>query len=616
MKLALLIGVRDQNPEQPLEPGPSLAAIEGLLTELGGWTCVRVDGAASTRTGILDGLRRSERTIGPDDTFLFYFFGHGGVVEIEDLPPPLGRRPVFYVAAVHTDASSSFEAVLDVELSLALARIDAICGNVSVILDSCYSARLLRGPAWKLRSSPAWVRQVAEQTGDGEGLLAPESHPHIVRLAAASSLRWAYAEAVPGGRLGRLTRAFVEVVREAMPHVDRLTWDALAHRAREQVIWQLGCEDQWVTLAGPRDRLLFSRRAAAPARTVGFVPYESKPGGWIRAGALQNVQIDDEWGLAELTVDDRLRPRWRARMRVTNVELNRAMVEPLAPLEITPPPGTSAHLLAAHRRHAVITEGPVALRSAVDASSLLRAADEAESTWLARLSAEHDHLAVRPRSSGRAATSFSTSAPGIAAAIDLLEDWARAQLLLELLESHPAARSQTIRVSWNYAHSRRRLPLDDPQLRMHIGDRVHFQVSHVGGHGDWFVSAIELGVDGRPALINASEPEGHEIRPGDTIELGRRGAFRHDGFELTWPVGLAADRPRPVTILFLASPRPIELGHLAGSPRRDGLLPFVRAPRRARVRGRLAASRPRMGPEPIGAWAWQTIHYQLDPKPA
>ena len=342
MQRALLIGVVDDDTKRKFGAVPSLDAMADLLRDLGGWSIERLDGSQASRANILEALDQLEKTVGREDSVLFYFSGHGGVVEIADLSPPLGGRLVFYLAAARRVEEFPFQGILDIELSLALGRMDRVCENVTAILDCCYSARIVRGPSWVLYESPAWLRTLAERLPERgcEDLLHPTMHPRIVRLAGASSLGRSFADR---SAVGRLTGAFIDVVREAQLRIDRLTWDTLAHRAREQAIARLGCEEQWVTLAGPRQRLLFSRRAAPLSRTVGFVPDECGGGGWIRAGAMQGVRVGDEWGLSELTLDDQLCPRICERVRVTAIDLNRAAVEPIEGMAIRAPYGASAH---------------------------------------------------------------------------------------------------------------------------------------------------------------------------------------------------------------------------------------------------------------------------------
>ncbi|HVI03754.1 MAG TPA: hypothetical protein VM869_33910, partial [Enhygromyxa sp.] len=386
--------------------------MQSLLDELGGWTMTRIAGGVVDRDAVLAALANWEAEIEPDDAALLYFVGHGGVVEIRDLPAPLGGRPVFYVATERPGAKWQFEGILDVELSLVVARVDRICANVTVIVDSCYSARTVRGPAWVLERSPAWLRELdtALDRNDCDALLHPTSHPRVVRLAGSSSLRMSFADPTDEGHLARLTGLFVDVVREAGNDIGRLTWDAVAHRVREQAIWRSGCEEQWVSLAGPRQRLVFSRDEAPLPRTVGFVPHE--PGaGWIRAGALQGVELGDEWGLAALTLDDGLQPRWIARMRVTEVDLSRAALVQIDGNDVHAAPGTSAWLLEAETRELVRVDGPDALREAVARSAWLSPVGHGDSR-LAICQSDQNRIELRAEDDQYAPSTFRADARG------------------------------------------------------------------------------------------------------------------------------------------------------------------------------------------------------------
>lgn len=618
MRRALLIGVEDEHPDQRFRPAPSLAAMEVLLGELGDWTITRVEGLSATRENVLAALASLEGAVGPDDTCLLYFVGHGGIVEIRDVGPPLGRRPVFYIAAARPARSWTFEAICDIELSLCLARIDRVCCNVTAILDCCYSARTIRGdPAWPLYESPDWLRDLAEQLRDVDfdDLLSPTSHPRIVRLAASSSLRTTFPEVRANGHLGRLTRLFVEVVREAELRIDRLTWDAVAHRVRERAIWLLGCEEQWVTLSGPRQRLLFSRLEAALPRTVGFVPRETGIGGWIRAGELQGVRVGDEWGLAELVLDDQLRPRWRSRMRVVATDLNRAELEHVIG-DDSAELGTSAHLLCTRRAAKVIVDGPEILKAAVARSAWLSLVGGADAA--AEMLSLRDEI-IEARSAGGefAAARFSHDERGLAAAIQRLEDWTRARLLLAIAGARDGAERSPIAVRWGRYLDRgtRQDMTREAMPRLHVGDRVHLRIAAMAGSVEWFVCAIGIDVAGRPMLLDASEPDGRELLGGETADIGWHAHRQLQGLESTWPEGVSADQPRSATIVILASRRPIQLGHLVHGSVDDGLPRDMARRTRARARGHLARPRPRTGPEPAYDWAAKLIRYELDPQP-
>lgn len=613
MRLALLIGVTDEDPQQSLQPGPSLDAIEALLGQLGGWKITRLERQRADRATILAELARLEAAVEPDDCVLLYCVGHGGVVHIHDLPPPLGGRSVFYFTSART-GGWRFEGVLDIEFSLALAAIDRVCGNVTFIIDSCYSALVVRGPAWACHESPAWLRELATRLPPPQDC-DPSSHPSIVRLAGSSSLRMSYADRREDGHVGRLTALVCELVREAELRTDRLSWDALAHRAREQAIWRLGCEEQWVTLAGPRMRLLFSRQEAPPLRTVGFVPDESGDGGWVRAGVLQGVRVGDEWTLTELTLDEQLRPRARARMRVTEVDLNRARLESItAGVDMRAiPPGTSAVLARVAERERVVVDGPPALREAVERSTWLCVGEQPEHA-LASIYARNERLDVQ---ASAAEFNLRFDARGLAAAIERVEDWARARRLHAVASLRASGDSHgplTLQVERERGPRQRAEPLAlDCVHRFRAGERVCLTIRCTGTSDGWFISPILIDVAGRPRLLEAAEPDGREVVSGDRVTLGDHPHRQQRGIELSWPAEAESDpeRVRPLTIIVLASRRPIPLAHLLALPERAVPTDEPRR-RRLRMRGHLSQPRPRLGPVLATDWAAWIVRLELE----
>jgi hypothetical protein len=497
-----------------------------------------------------------------------------------------------------------------------------MCGNVSAILDCCYSARTVRDPLWRLHESPEWLRELAEQT-EGRAvdhLLSVTGHPRIVRLAASSSLRTTYPDIHPEGHLGRLTRLFTEAVRATGLQPERLTWDALAHHVREQAIWRLGCEEQWVSLIGPRQRLLFSRREIELPRTVGFVPRDDGPGGWIRAGTLQGVRVGDEWGLAELMLDHEQRPRICGRYRVVAADLNRAELQPMCG-DSSAPLGASAHLLRVQNQAAVFVEGPPSARAAVlDSAWLTPSATDRD--VVGKLLLSEDAVVASTPHDAHAPARFTADASGIATAIDRIEDWARAELLLSVSRSRKVTEGSPISAAFgrfresNGRQQAQVLATEPEPPTLHVGDRVFLRVANVGERAEWFVSVVEIDVAGRPVLLDESEPDGRELLDGETVIIGEHSHRRVQGIELAWPEGLEKDRPRGVTIILFASRRPIQLGHLVRGVSATLAIPYdIPRVRRVRNRGRLSRPRPRTGPELARDWSAVMIRYQLDPRP-
>jgi hypothetical protein len=567
-KRVLIVGARDDRPRARVDPGPSVMFITDLLEQLGGWSMDVIEGHAATRAGILDGLGRLASSVEPEDDVLFYFFGHGGAVRFTDAPAQLGDRPVFYLSASRRHASEEMTGVLDMEMSTILADIDEVCGNVSVILDCCHSAQIVRGRV-REEAAPSWLR-------DAELEHTPRPGHRIVRLTASSSLNYAFARRLENGSLGLLTEGFVNLVREADGAIDRLCWDTVAHRVREYALQARRNEEQWVTLAGPGHRLLFSREHVVLPRSVGFVADRDDAGGWLRAGLLQGVELGDVWGIAGLTLDARHQPLIRTEVRVVDLDLNRARVESLdGSAEVNClPDGSSALLLRARERRAIVVDGPPPMQHAVADSALVCLANPGGSSVWASLSwdVHTDRVDLRLRrtdGSVELADSFSDPGTAIIWAIGVLEDWARGQIFLTALERCPVVASeQPVAITWRHREQGpdQSLPVDDGVVELQDSDQLSFGLHHRGLTPEtWYVSAVEIGIDGHATLVDPSEPDGRAVEPVEP-QHGQSRSRRACNFELghsfVWPRGVARGQTRPVTLVFLMSLRPIELGHL------------------------------------------------------
>lgn len=609
-----MVGAIDGRPKYRLEPWPSLELMRGLLQELGDWTIEVVEGWDVERERVLAALRQLEAEVEPGDSVLFYFFGHGGVVRFTDGPAELGLRPVFYLSLARRETDRELIGLLDVELSQSLRRIDAVCQNVTAILDCCHAALSVRGREVRQVQAPRWVHAVpipeaSEPRPSGDG------HPRIVRLAATSAFHTAFARrSTSTERLGLLTEGFAAVVREAGLAQGRLTWDAVTHRVREHAIQARGYEEQWVTLAGPRNRLLFSREEAPLPRTVGFVAGADPRHGWLRAGLLQGVNVGDKWGIVALTLDAKGQPQILAQARVVETDLNRARVELHAQVDgARLADGSSAMILRARERYPVLVEGSAEdLRQGLDASALLRVGVPEDPAPIARVVARaassQPTLLLRREADGLEPVPLE----GGVQALALLEDWGRSQLLIDSVKHCPwPATRKPVDLAWGACDGERDVTLPPAGAELREGQQIFFVLSHAGLSPEpWYVCAIEMDVTGRPILLSASEPEGREVQPRQTIYLGRLHHGHHAGFQLRWPELIPRDQPRPVTVLFLMSLRPIELGHL------------VQTPPEPSVGGGEGWGPPLRDGEPISfppapssKWAWTRVSYQLRPSP-
>ncbi len=620
MKHALLIGVPSTDPRGRLDPTPSLRAMTGLLRDLGGWEVTECSGQATRREDVmpaLEGLIAKCRRL---DTCLFYFFGHGGVVRFSGLSGDLGERPVFYLSTLRAPGSPMV-GVLDYEISGALARLDEICHNVTAILDCCHAASIVRSSEPSI-APPQWVTDLHKEKGGRDHLLAVESHPRILRLFASSSHRSAYAQRRPDGDLGRLTEGFVDVVREAKLRCERLSWDAVGHRIREQTSQARGNEDQRIVVAGPRQRLVFSRETIALPRSAAFIPNEHGNGGWVRAGALQGVEPGDRWRIAALTLGDDLQPRFVAQASVLRVELDRSEVALEAGAPATIPVGASAIHEGVARRLPVAVEASPPITRMIEASEWLEIVPRDTPAVVARVR-ESSLLELFDADDQRLWEPLAARTLGPQAVLELLEDRARARRLVSTLESSAPTALAESTLEWRLGvigpHEKTielTRPADPPGvIRLHADDRITIELGHRGfPPPHWFVALILLDVDGRPRLLNTREPDGLELVPEAHVNVGIRRHRKQQGLPLRWPAKVPKQRSRLASLLMIASHRPIALGHIVRCPHPEHESAFLDQALLSKPRGRTRGAGPRP-PVATTGWTWGRIDFEVDPRP-
>lgn len=543
-KRAILIGV----------PGGGInvdLAIERLTPVLHalGFSVAHCQGTAATRDGILAGLDELIAASEPGDAALIHYFGHGGRVQFTDHD---SDRVFGYVTCSKT-VRGVFEGVLDLELSDRMTQLDARCGNVTVMLDCCFSGELVRasddasGPpvSHRREAAPDWVRTLAREQAPNKADLALDSHPRIVRLCAASPKREGFAAMRGGRNIGRLTEALLAALEEIGDDWPKLCWATLGHRLREHVVDALAMEGQWVALAGPQARRLFSEQTIELPGSVGFLPGDDPLQGWLRAGWQQGVMVGDRWGIVDPRVHGGVQVL--AEAEVTKVDRNRAELRLLAPSPSALRLGMPAIVLAL--REPMLVAGMQ--DSQLGGSAWLRGSSDAE-THVRR---DGDFLVIESPSHAPARVADERDA------IVLLEDRARVHALRRSLATQEPSECP---LAWRWSSIDSPTPLPESGATLRAGDRIRVDLSLPADAPpfNWFVSIVLVDVAGRPRLLNTRMPEGLELAPGDVevigVRPGRRGA---QGIELRWPAAVLADEA-PASLLILASRRPIELAHL------------------------------------------------------
>jgi hypothetical protein len=218
----------------------------------------------------------------------------------------------------------------------------------------------------------------------------------------------------------------------------------------------------------------------------------------------------------------------------------------------------------------------------------------------------------------------SADADGLRRVVELLEDRARAHQLEESLAVASPSASHDIDLIWRWGiigleQEPRTLPIvasssTSPLPRIHAGDRVWVELSHRGSTPrQWFASVLEIGLEGRPSLLNAHQPDGIEVIPGVACHVGLRGHRRRQGLTYQWPAWVPADGPRLARLLVLASHRPFSLGHLARLPEPDDLAAFAAQGLSLEAEGATRGDSPRPFVTST-QWAWGPIHFEVDPR--
>jgi hypothetical protein len=546
IRRALLIGV----PGGGINVKLAAERLTPVLGKLGFTSIEECTGDRASRAGVLAALDRLRSRCEPDDAVFIHYFGHGGRVQFTDL----GDDRVFGYVTCTKAQRGGFEGVLDLELSARFTELDAHCGNVTVMLDCCFSGEVVREnddvrlAEHRRELTPDWVREVLASAPKQD--LALDSHPRILRLCGASSKREAYAAERGGRHIGRLTEAFIAGIEEAGEQWGQLCWSTLGHRLREHVIGALKMEAQWVALAGPRARRLFSTETVELPGTVAFVPVDPSSG-WLRAGWMQGAAVGDRWAIIDSRVEG-AGPRIVAEGTVEAVERNRSLLKLDA--AVTVPPGVPAILIGARERFRVDVDDPE-LRGAIERSAWLATAQGAEVE--ARVRRESDRLVVESVDG----SSLPVHVDGHGPALTLLEDRARVH---SLLRGRVGKSPTPCPVTWRWSLiDSPDAPLPESGASLHVGDRLRIDLVHPDGPPlNWFVSVVLVDPAGRPRLLNTRMPEGLELAPGDCEVIGvRRGRRGAQGIELRWPEDVDG-REGPASVLFLASRRPIELAHI------------------------------------------------------
>jgi hypothetical protein len=573
----------------------------------------------ATQAGIREGLERLVANARADDAVVFYYSGHGNVAHVlsrEGIELPERR---FIVPTDYNQSSpGDFRGITAIELSVWVARLTERTHNVTVIMDCCHAARMVRDLDLRVKAWPyPTYLDIAEHTGMLKALglpthiLHPLENPYAVRLNACRPEQSAYEYTVGGVRAGIFTDSLRVALEEAGSA--RVTWSVLVQRIRNRVMTlEVG---QRPEVEGPWARLLFDREQASTGFALPVVASETRNNRVILSGAaLLGVSPGDTFGLTP------------AGARAANDEtiLGRATVVTTDGVTVEADVDLyegCAHLPSLAEAHPLTTSAagdPVrvrgddglaaAVRSAIDAVPTLRTVGvDHEGPVLAEVTVA-GALTLHDGGAAPLATE-SADDVGVGRVVASLRRMARTAVLRRLTPGPDAALTDTFVVEWGRVVDRKADVLPSSGALLHVGERIYVRLKNTSSRSLYFF-VFDLGVAHRVTLISV-EAGGLLIRRGQEITIGDRidGAFV--GSPLVWPEGLAVDGPRPETLLVLVTDEPHDLSGLV----HDGVMPATRgrsSPLARELAAALGTVSRDWGQPPKNAGGFAVVHLDFD----
>ncbi len=262
----------------------------------------RLTNEAATRRAVLTALLELAHSIGPDDTILLHFSGHGSQrTDGPEQDEPDGLDETLVMADSGRDPVPNRD-ISDDEIYAWLLQVASVGANVTLILDCCHSGAFTRSafgaPARQVKADdrpaamfpepalPLFVNKDPASVAHGGGWL-PLGNRNVIFSGCAHDER-AFELVQDGVRHGALTYFLAQALLHARPES---SYRDLFERILPQV--EARYPRQHPQLEGARDRIIFSDRAPAPT------PF-------IAVGRRQNATLTLQAGAAHgMTVGSR-----------------------------------------------------------------------------------------------------------------------------------------------------------------------------------------------------------------------------------------------------------------------------------------------------------------------
>ncbi|OJJ96325.1 hypothetical protein ASPACDRAFT_1883062 [Aspergillus aculeatus ATCC 16872] len=550
-----------------------------------GFQVAHCHGAQATRTGILEAWKQLISETGDGDSVAIYYSGHGGLVE--SAPNTENAREWRYQFLVPVDFddvnSSGFNGILDVELSQLLRATTARTRNVTVILDCCFSGRMVRAPGYGDAARPKQVPSVRYEdvaefvthrvervtTEMGEASSIGDDNPDAVRIVAAAPSETAWEVRGEDGRwMGSFTSALAQFLTEAHGH--QLSWRTSILRVQELV--QAQFPTQHPRVEGPHTRIHFSldevNSEAIHLKIENGLPV-------LQAGFVAGVSEGDVYAVTRLTSERFTEEQQIAVCEVINVQAFQALVQlhypSSTPTQQVPREGALAFLQESAPYRWPISVPPSLLESLSDKvqkSRFLRLAGENEpGTPLLSIYHRDSFIGIESKQGLSLTTRYLNSENptqmdcAYQAVLAEADRFACAQRLLGLRNNSPddlLNHQVDVKVGLVENHQPTRSLAGAGCDELYEGRRIYIALRN-DGMTTTYVTVLHINAQGKISLISRSSPFGIELPSGRCHWIRKTPFGVLEGLKISWPADVPRASPIDEHLLFFITSTPVDL---------------------------------------------------------
>jgi hypothetical protein len=548
-----------------------------------GFQVISCHGSQATRKGILEAWQHLISLTSSEDSVAIYYSGHGGIVE-SPVNQEDGKewRHQFLVPVDFEDPSSGgFNGILDVELAQLLRSTTARTRNVTVILDCCYSGRMVRAPGYGEAAGPKQVPSVRYQ--DVAELLTTyaksvpkescpikwDEDPDAVRVVATAPSETAWEVQDKEGRwMGSFTSALAQVLGETHNH--RIPWRTSILRVQDLV--QKDFPRQHPRVEGPHTRLHFSLEEVI-SDGIHLKIEDGRP--VLQAGRVAHVSEGDIYAVTGLDVEYFSRERQIASCEIINVnafeaegKLSQTTSNPAQEL---PSEGALAFLQQSARYRWPISAPESVLpfiSPNVHQSRFVRFLDENEK-GSALISVYHreNFIGIQSQNGIQLTTRFldpdcPTDTDHIYQAV--VADADRLACAQNLLAFHNNSVDEQfshqvdIKVGLDENHQPTKVLTGSGRDHLNEDQRIYISLRN-DGTTTAYVSILYINVQGKISLISKSSPLGIELPPQRSHWLRKTRFGVLEGLRVSWPADLPRTRPINEHLLVFITSSPVDL---------------------------------------------------------